>query len=287
MAQNLDPAMCVGYGPSGVGKTLDVLYAFPDGVVIAQPGALKGAPEVLGIDPQWYDMQTIQEITEFVKKEKPVAILIDDLSLLIDRCVRQSKLTGFTLWGAILKDMLNLMDCMRANNCFGVFNAHEQIPNPSKGMKGGPKLPGKLAHDVPAKCDLVLRAIEEKERLGWPFAYQCNQKDPAYTTKDRHARTPDIAPMNLAEILRNCGYTVPYAKGLEWMGDVVDKITSHMLRDGIVERAARIELFKVYIPQIAAKYSGDPRHHRWVLRDVIDRVDLRNAMGSPLKLFGL
>ena len=41
-------AVVATYGPSGIGKTTDLLYSFPHGLFVAPPGALKPAEKVVG-----------------------------------------------------------------------------------------------------------------------------------------------------------------------------------------------------------------------------------------------
>jgi hypothetical protein len=89
------------YGPSGLGKTVDMLYSFPTGLFVAPPGALKPAHNVVGHVPDSVEASTIMEATEIVKKHGKAgqysAIIVDDFSLLAEQTVSPSETPPATL----------------------------------------------------------------------------------------------------------------------------------------------------------------------------------------------
>ena len=206
-------AVVATYGPSGVGKTTDLLYSFPNGFFVAPPGALKPAYHVVGHVPKSGEAQTIMDATALVKAKakegKFDAVIVDDFSLLAESTVNvlEKKLSGFKLWGGIRDAVLDFRDTARHAGLHVILTAHESTPRTVNGtfIRGGPRLPGRLPEDVPTACDLVLRAATDPNRRGWHAIYRCTIDDPNWVSKDRHGVTPDRAPMNVAEILRMAG----------------------------------------------------------------------------------
>ena len=285
-----DMATVLAYGPSGAGKTTDALYSFPNALYICQPGALKPSFNVVGYDPPLQERaSTVRQATAIVQKsigKGLSAVVCDDLSLLCDGSQREhaaAKLTGFALWGAIFADVMELRDVTRNAKMHVVFNAHEKGPNSDKATRGGPALPGQLLEKVPTHCDLTVRTFHDTSRNGWPKCYRCApDTDNAWITRDRHGTTPDKAPMNLAEILRFAGYTIPRAPGLEWQEEIVT-----VLADALMETKTKSEqqaLMREAVEIISEKTSN-PLHIRWVMRDATDRSALHRMRPDVLKLF--
>ena len=140
------------YGPSGAGKTTDLLYSFPNGIFIAPPGAIKPAHKVVGHVPESTEAATIMEATELVKKlgqnKKYDAIIVDDFSLLAEQTVAalEKKLSGFKLWGEMRNVVLAFRDTARRAGMHVVLTAHESTPRTVNGtfIRGGIMLPGRL-----------------------------------------------------------------------------------------------------------------------------------------------
>lgn len=276
------------YGPSGAGKTTDLLYSFPNGIFIAPPGAIKPAHKVVGHVPESTEAATIMEATELVKKlgqnKKYDAIIVDDFSLLAEQTVAalEKKLSGFKLWGEMRNVVLAFRDTARRAGMHVVLTAHESTPRTVNGtfIRGGPKLPGRLPEDVPTACDLVLRASFDGNRRGWHGCYRCTIDDTQWVTKDRHGVTPDRAPMNTAEILRAAGYFIRRPPGLEWQEELVEALASAMTADPSSEAALVQEAI-----ELAREHTDDDLHIRWVLRDSLDRSILQRAKQNALAMF--
>jgi hypothetical protein len=285
-------ANCVAavYGPSGAGKTVDMLYSFPRGLFIAPPGALKPAYNVVGFVPAATEVSTIMEATELLKKHAKSgeydAIIADDFSLLAEQTVAvlEKKHSGFTLWGKVRDAVLEFRDTARHVGMHVVLTAHESAPKTTNGafVRGGPKLPGKLPEDVPGVCDIVLRAAADPSRRGWHGCYRCTPDEVSWVTKDRHGVTPDRAPMNLAEILRLAGYTLRRAPGLEWQDEVVAGLAEALL--GATGPGQDKALLAAWSQELQAAGHHD-LHIRWTLRDALDRVALTRAKANVLGMY--
>ena len=277
------------YGPGGAGKTTDMLYSFPTGLFVAQPGALKPAHHVVGYVPASVEAATIMDATEVLKRHgssgKYAAIIVDDFSLLAEQTVAvlEKKFSGFKLWGEVRDVTLAFRDTARHLGLHVVLTAHESTPKTTNGLfvRGGPRLPGRLPEDVPTVCDVVLRAASDTSRKGWHACYRCTIDDPSWVTKDRHGVTPDKAPMNLAEILRAAGYVIPRAPGLDWQEEYVENLAAALLgaptgQDKAVLTDAINALREAGVEDLAI---------RWTLRDALDRVSLTRARQNVFGLY--
>lgn len=278
------------YGPSGLGKTTDLIYSFPCGLFVAPPGALKPAYNVVGHVPQSVEASTIMEATKIVadlKKSNPKgfdAVVVDDFSLLAESTVAalEKKHTGFKLWGAVRDTVLDFRDTARHAGLHVVLTAHESAPRTMNGsfIRGGPKLPGRLPEDVPTACDIVLRAAQDATRRGWHACYRCTVDDTQWVTKDRHGVTPDRAPMNLGEILRIAGYTIKRAPGLEWQEGLVEAFATALIDNPGHEKALMAE-----VVEIARESTDNELHIRWAMRDALDRAALKRAKANVLSMY--
>ncbi len=278
------------YGPSGLGKTTDLIYSFPNGLFVAPTGALKPAYHVVGNVPQSVEASTIMEATKIVSglsKDNTKgfdAVIVDDFSLLAESTVAalEKKHTGFKLWGAVRDAVLEFRDVARHAGLHVVLTAHESAPRTMNGsfIRGGPKLPGRLPEDLPTACDLVLRAAHDSTRRGWHACYRCTIDDPQWVSKDRHGVTPDKAPMNIAEILRMAGYEIRRAPGLEWQEEIVQAFAVTLFENPGQEKALMSE-----VVEIARERTDNDLHVRWVMRDSLDRAALMRARANPFSLY--
>jgi hypothetical protein len=276
------------YGPSGIGKTTDLLFSFPTGLFVAPPGAIKPAHLVVGHVPDHTEAASILDATKIVrergKDKRYSAIIVDDFSLLAESTVAQleKKFSGFKLWGALRDAVLEFRDTARHAGMHVVLTAHESTPRTVNGVfvRGGPRLPGRLPEDVPTACDVVLRAAFDQTRRGWHGCYRCTIDDPSWVTKDRHGVTPDRAPMNVAEILRSAGYVIPRAPKLEWQEELVEALAVAMFNDPANESGLVAEAI-----ELAREQTDNDLHVRWVLRDSLDRAVLMRAKADVLSMF--
>lgn len=216
-------------------------------------------------------------------------------------------LTGWKLWGGIGDEVLDFRDSARRIGVHVLMNCHETGPKIVGGLpqRGGPKLPGKLPESLPAGCDLVVRAasmsgMPGSGKLGWAGVYRCNPNDAGFVSGDRHGVTPDMSPMNIAEILRAAGYVIPRPQALSWMDGAVEYIANMWAGFPPAQDAQTMKFAYDWLaPNVAAlaQYAEhmkteDGRRHvmlhiRWALRDAYDRVVLQRARANPLNIFGL
>jgi hypothetical protein len=301
------PAVVITYGPSKTGKTTDCIYSFPNAIFIALRAALKPSESVVGFqipDEHVFNLPTVTEATKEIRKiaarkgPKPTAVVVDDFSLQCEATmsVLERTKSGFKLWGALRDEVLEFRDAAREGGMHVIVNAHENAPRTVNGayIRGGPRLPGRLPEDFPANCDLVLRAVCDSMRPGWKMAYRCTEQDPSYVTGDRHGVTPDMAPMNLGEILRSAGYKLSRPPGLEWMEEVVAAVSGALFDRPADEPTILLNATQHVVDRMrpAAGYDEATRTRallitRWVIRDARDRAVLRRSRMNPLAAYGI
>lgn len=269
------------YGRSGVGKTTDNGYSFPNALFLAAPGALKPLPALCGYTPKVYDCNTIDAATKAIEaaaKSKQVdAVVVDDFSFLAEHTFAQleNKFSGYKLWGKLREYVLDFRAAARYAGIHVIVNCWEQAPMTKPDgtrVRGGPKLSGDLPEQLPAMCDLVLRATFDAAAKPWGAVYRCDG-GVEWTGKDRDAGTPSPAPLNLGEILRLNGYTINRRPELDWQEELVESIATRLIAEGPDHDRATLEQ---YYGALVGK-GIDPRHARWTARDAIDRATLRRA----------
>lgn len=276
------------YGPSGVGKTTDQGYSFPCALFAAAPGALNSIQSVCGYTPATTQVATLMDATSLLRdvKGKFKVLVIDDFSFLAEQTfsVLENKKSGFKLWGALRDAVLSFRDAARFAGIHVVLNAWEQAPKTSyKGEKirGGPRLSGNMPEQVPALCDVVLRACHDLRRQPWPAVYRC-YLDPSWIMKDRHniASTIDPAPMNLGELLRAAGIQLDRHPELPEQEDLVEAIAESFLgMDGFAAATANNYYTKLVESGMSVTAAT------WTLRDAMDRAEIRKTLSAAQSTF--
>jgi hypothetical protein len=269
------------YGPSKAGKTVASAAAGSNGIFVGAPSGLLSARRFLGIEN--LDVreaalvpQAIAEIRKALE-ETPSSIVIDDFSLMVESTINEyesSKGRG-GMWSALTRDVLEVRDMARAATSQGsivIFNCHEQPPRNSSGkfIRGGPALPGQLPEKFSGMVDVIGRAVYEATAAPWKYQL-CFRPQPDYVSGDRLSVFPGMAPMNIAEGLRAGGYIIPYPRGLEWIGEVAQKISEKILEEGIENWSS--------VLQDAAQKLREKQalpHARWALQDGLHRATLRH-----------
>lgn len=294
-------AFIIQYGDVKQGKTGDCGFSFPRAKWIAAPGALKPLLGLCGYEPpekDQHNVESIKDATEIVAKLAPKsfdAVVVDDLTLLVDRTV--AKLTksgsgGYDLWAAVHAQLLALRETARRCGMHVVLNCHATPPHNNDGTfyKGSLALPGKtLPYKIPAAADLVLHAEPAPAAtvsFGWPVLYRCDPADPTWVTGDRHNVTPDYAPMNLAEILRliaqvnhNPTFAPRRLPGLEWQEKIVEAVALK-LQGVLADDEATGAILKQTFEGCLAKFTKDERHALWAVRDALARATLRLSLSG-------
>jgi hypothetical protein len=268
------------YGPSGVGKTTDQGFSFPRALFAAAPGALNSIQSVCGYVPATAAVDTVEGATQLIKDVagKYDWVVIDDFSFMAEGTFSglENRKKGFKLWGALRDVVLQFRDTARTSKVSVVMNCWEQPPKTAHSgakIRGGPRLSGNLPEQVPALCDVVLRAAHDPGRQPWPAVYRC-VLDPAWVMKDRFniANACDPAPMNLAEILRAGGREIPRHPDLPDQEEVVSALSEY-LGDATPDP---VQVNEMYAKLLAAGQSRAVA--RWTLRDALDRSSIRRAL---------
>ncbi len=276
------------YGPSGVGKTTDQGFSFPRALFAAAPGALNSIQHVCGYMPATAQVDTIEAATKLIKdvSGKYAWLVIDDFSFMAEQTFSklEERLSGFKMWGRLRDVALEFRDTARYAKVNVVMNCWEQSAKTAHNgsyVRGGPRLSGNLPEQIPAMCDIVLRACHDLKRQPWSAVYHC-KLDPSWVMKDRfHVATAcHPAPMNLAEILRAGGTDIPRHPDLPEQEEMVEALAGHFAGlDGFAAVTANEFYAKL-------RASGmTPRIAKWTLRDALDRAKIRRAVQAAEDTF--
>lgn len=299
-AQILGPSMICIYGPAGVGKTTDLGYSFPRGLFVAAPGALRPLVRICGYDPkdQTRNAGTIMEAMPLIDEAKRLgcdSIVFDEFSYQADQTFAEleKRYTGFKLWGVLRDTIMDFRDKARYAGIHVIMNAWETGPRDRNNVRqrGGPKLPSDLPEQMPALCDLVLRARLDMSRSAstWSGAY-FGGPDPEWVTKNRDAGfgLPPILPMNVAEIIRACGGTVQRHLLLSDQEAMVEKLATK-IQPIVSDPTAVRDLGRAALDLLRDR-GVKPKVAIWTMRDALDRALLRaaieNCNSNPAGLFG-
>ena len=285
-----DPGVILTYGASGLGKTTDQGYSFPNALFAAAPGALKSIRAVCGYEPRREDVGNIEDATKTIETAATTpgvdAVVVDDFSFVMDRTIvdLERRYTGFKLWGRLRELVLAFRAAARYSKIHVILNCWEQPPKTTPAgayVRGGPRLTGDLPEQLPAMCDLVLRARFDATRKPWGGIYVCGGSS-EWVGKDRDDGTPSPAPMNLGEIMRLNGYTLSRHRDVAgWQEAAVEAVASQLVASSEAQEIAIVEdSYSTLLGQ------GIPAHFaRWTLRDARDRAALRRARAAKLATF--
>ena len=285
--------LCMIYGDSGLGKTVDCGYSFPNALFIAAPNALSSIESVCGYKPAQVDAVDITDATAKIEAYLKQggnydAIVVDDLSFLheqeLQKWEKKNRSNAFFKFQKANEAMLNFRNVARYAGLAVIVNCWQRHPSSSGGSfkKGGPQLTGKLGESVPNMFDLVLRAGIEPTRKPWTGIYQCTN-DPNWVMKDRFnvAIAMKQAPMNLAEILRAAGHQISRLKGLEWQEEVVEQIATQLLS---TESGDTYKVANEWYAQLLGK-EIDHRIATWTVRDALDRTVIKRGLDASRASF--
>jgi len=254
------------------------------------PGSLNSIIHTCGYVPQSVPATTIMEATEIIKvvgqSDKYDTVVIDDFSFVAEQTFSKlendGKYKGFLLWGKLRDVALEFRDTSRFAGVNIVLNAWEQPPKKKENgahVRGGPQLSGRLPEQIPALCDVVLRATQEPKNKPWPAVYRCNP-EPSYVMKDRFnvASQCDPAPMNLAELLRAAGKSVSrHPEVDESQVELISaELTGNIKDDGPALNAYYKELLST---------GKDNKFARWTVRDAFDRAVIRAELSKSAENF--
>lgn len=289
------PMVAVLYGVPKTGKTTDILYSLPRSFFFARPPALKPSIKVVGYEPPpnqiWYTNR-IQEMTKYLPKlgSEFDSVAVDDFSVQAEETYNAIKAAykgsnNYAPWGFLRQEVIDFINAARDCGKHVIINTHEGPPKTKNGavIRGGPQLPTDLPEKLPALADTVLRAYPDPNRLGpWKMVYRCTETDPNYISGDRNGVTPDMAPMNLGEIMRAAGYKLRRAPGLEWLDEVAELIAGYLLNATSQQQP---EVMAAAADYMRTRGVTNDLHMRWAMRDGLDRAMLRKARSNILSAF--
>lgn len=289
MPQNQTPIVTIGYGVSGHGKTLDLVYSFPNALFIPiNEDSVRGSDTVCGytlrqdqVVPCWTlstALALLVQVRDEQRKQGRILypqVVVDDLSMLAKHQLKAMKDSGrytegsgfnYSLWTDLADMITDFITLARHELGADVaINAHERPPENKDGVStmGGPLLPSrKLTAEIPHAATSVYRTGIEKGREPWVGVYKNDPSNRSWYMKCRLNYTGTI-PMNMAELWRGAGHHVGRHPDLAWMEPYV-KAVALKLSEG--------EKLKTVGKKVVDRLSDkDPRHIRWVLRDGIDR----------------
>tara|TARA_R110002060_G_scaffold30712_2_gene41239 strand:+ start:224 stop:1132 length:909 start_codon:yes stop_codon:yes gene_type:complete len=293
----------IKYGVSGIGKTTDDGYSFPNGIFLAAAGALRSIEELCGYQPKQITVRSLKDALEAVDNlinlqskgwagldptDIPDALIVDDFSLMVETFtldLQERGIKGFDLWRIIRHNVLLFRDKIQSLHMHCIVNCWEQAPTnkDKKGLtfflRGGPKLPSDLPELFPAGFHMALRCRFSHERPGWGAVYQ-TKGDKDWTCRDRHNACPDPAPMNLGELLRSANYKMSrLALIASWQEDKVEELSQNFLAYGSPKQFAN-ENYTLLINE-----GHHHLHARWTIRDAWDRALIRKANSTRFQNF--
>ena len=300
-----EPTFSIIYGPSGVGKSCDALWAGAGaGVfIVAHPDGVKPAVNVVGAPLAANQIRTaftlsaayqhlhavVSENAQAVEAGLPTwrVIVIDDLSMLVDNELAQMKASGkydarggytFQLWTDLMALLVNFGNMARFAGVHVIANAHVRDPGfDSKGgyHRGGPWLPSlKQIKKLPHVASEVWKAELDPDQPLWPAVARC-EPDAAWIMKSRDGLR-GTAPLNIAEWLRANGDQIPRPTGLEWIEDWAATIAARL-----DEGRDRRELTLTARDKLTGLGKA-PQHVYWAIRDGVHRHMFRNIKNASL-----
>jgi hypothetical protein len=319
-----DPSFSIAYDFLKSGKTACVLAAFGDrAVYIAAPGALSPAEAVWGFpQPKARDLETFSDVRKLAEGNDvngAVALVIDDASLIADRTVNYYKMKGiggYDLWGAVFTSAIRMRDTLRRRGMHIAFTCHPVPAGTREGVRhlGGPAFPGQVAMKLPAAADLLLRgearpdapastagidlgagngavptptaivasAAPTPSSFGWPRVFRTALHSD-WMQGSRYG-TPDMAPMNLGEILRLAGFQIPRIRGLEWQENVAQALASKLIEPPGLGDSARVrDILSRVKDYVLTRFTKTESHAYWTIRDGYDRAVLWTANAGQRK----
>lgn len=207
------------WGPTKVGKTLDVHHALPNAItLLSEPDGLSSVETSLGYTPPHIPLVSIdapyveamqhigRTIIPAVQAGQFGAVIIDTLSELALRlqAAHSEKVTSDPrkLYPAIALQVGTIIRTLQTLPVWLVAICHRQNPVlGEKSRRGGPRLPGSLVEDIPFMFSVILEAAID-HGLGEPRRiYRCDQNDSMYIMGDRWGVAPKKQDMDLRRVI--------------------------------------------------------------------------------------
>jgi hypothetical protein len=278
------------YGPSGLGKTTDLLYAFPHGRFIAPPRALEPARTVCGItlrdDQAPKDIRTLQDVIKAVKAKDSRPVIVDDTTILAEQTLAamppvyssQGKLDQYAPWNLLATLFLELREAALYKDVPVVLSFHRAEATINKAgvrVLGGPAIKGQSKVTLPTACNLVLHGVLKSRLHGaWPAVCRVKPADLDYLpSKDRYNVIRDGCPMNLGEILRIAGLEMPRTKEVDEFEPLIDEVATALVELGSDKEA--VKPAGALLDDLRESLADESKFVRnWVVRDTQDRAEI-------------
>lgn len=280
------------FGPSGKGKTMAALRAFPDAHVFTASRDATASwtscyPDLAGVlRVKETVVGNLAELRAGLKATpRGARIVVDDASEIAQRHVVQLKakgVDGYDLWGNVQDNFLRCREETIQQDRAAIWTFHERPPEPNPRGEldpGGPRLPSRtLTAMVPHLVGTVGRVVLNRNQGAnvWPAVLWIDPTNGDWITKDRYNATALHTPLSLREIIARAQRTThphftlpPRPKGLEWMDGAVDWLASCMLQgmpDGEVPK---------YLTDATPQATPSVRH--WIHQDAATRVAIEKA----------
>jgi hypothetical protein len=281
---SIEPFTLLISGPSGIGKTSDILYAFPTAIYIARGNAIAPCSSVCGFKvPPERILNKVRYIDEAVAivAKATTPVVIDDLTVLADQTVlakREAGLKNYAIWYAMLDDFLRLRVASNYSGQPVIMNCHEResgMDEAGKFRPGGIELPGRSQRKFPPACDVFVRAAPMGRSIGWPACYRVRADDPNFQpTRDRFNTVYDQSPLNIAELLRSKGVALTRIPEVDKWEDLIEKVSTRLV-DSLGDEKVIGEALTSTREHLKTKGVVDERHLDWVLRDTYDRAQIK------------
>ena len=296
----LSPAFIILYGPSGLGKSTDCLWAaaaagvfivaHPDGlapIFATQKIALKASQVRIAQNLTGAYSHLLAIITSNQKGETAYTfIVIDDLSMLMENELADMKASGrynasggnfsFTMWGDLMGILLTFGRVARWAGVHVLANAHVRDPGfDQKGnfYRGGPSVPqAKQVMKLPHIATEVLKIEHDPDVYMHPVHMRA-EIDSSWEMKSRYGLN-GTAPLNTGEWMRAQGHMIPrpYPWIEEWVGVIADRITAGGSQREVAKKALDLLISKGRSKEAAY----------WAVRDGVHRAAFRQIQATAL-----
>lgn len=299
------PGIWGSYGPPGSGKTIDQCRAFPLGLWIGDEADFRSAAREIGWAPSkeylcTAEAHTIGTLIALLDKffpgnhnpKKIPSIVIDEMNTICVRSVANTtRKDGRAAYKDLNDGLVRLFDRFRKLNGVGVhvaWNAHAVRPDfeeivderkqtRTKGLlerEGGPEISAQAMRTVAKRSDCLYRLDVDPLKINnpHPFVYYADHSvgnahaGANFFQKDRLGLV-NKAPINLAEILRAAGFTIPRP----------DQIEAFL--EPRIQWAARLDpliALQQFLPHV--RLPGVPDHVvLWGVGDLTARLEIQKA----------
>lgn len=240
------PQIAVVYGQMKLGKSTDVLRAFPQAKVFApsEQSILPVIQAAGGFTPNVEAVVNFDEVLKFARAhqddDKLSAIILDDIALIGAETARQRGALGggWSIWGKLGYEIQEFFMLARFAPWHLVITSHEVGPGEYDATQvvGGPKMPSRsMGEEIGKNASVVLRLArlsggdlsdqDPPHTKQWPVVYVCSKTDMGaqFATGDRNGIALAKNPLNYREMFHSAGINFPRA--FDWQEDAVEKIS--------------------------------------------------------------